>query len=139
MTSTDTLGRLHRICTRRRSLTGWLWRVCISIVPASPLLWRGIKLCRMAMYWWSRGDLNPRPRQCECRALPTELRPHESFVYCMTIGYIGLASHSSSRNIPKFLRQSKCHRFLNTRLFYSFGCSIILEFLYNLFDQSFGC
>ena len=25
MTSTDTLGRLHRVCTRRRSLTGWFF------------------------------------------------------------------------------------------------------------------
>ena len=29
MSSTDTLGRLHRVCTRRRSLTGWLCRICI--------------------------------------------------------------------------------------------------------------
>ncbi len=25
---------------------------------------------------WSVGELNPRPRQCHCRALPTELTPH---------------------------------------------------------------
>ena len=25
--------------------------------------------------WWSRGESNPRPRHCERRALPTELRP----------------------------------------------------------------
>ena len=25
---------------------------------------------------WSRGESNPRPLQCECSALPTELRPH---------------------------------------------------------------
>ena len=32
MSSTDTLLQSHRVCTRRRSLTGWLWRVCISIM-----------------------------------------------------------------------------------------------------------
>ncbi len=26
--------------------------------------------------WWRAGDLNPRPRRCERRALPTELAPH---------------------------------------------------------------
>jgi hypothetical protein len=26
--------------------------------------------------WWRVGDLNPRPRRCERRALPTELTPH---------------------------------------------------------------
>ena len=26
--------------------------------------------------WWSRGESNPRPPQCHCGALPTELRPH---------------------------------------------------------------
>ena len=26
--------------------------------------------------WWRRPDLNRLPRQCECRALPGELRPH---------------------------------------------------------------
>lgn len=26
--------------------------------------------------WWSRGESNPRPLQCECSALPTELLPH---------------------------------------------------------------
>ena len=26
--------------------------------------------------WWSWGDSNPRPPQCECGALPTELQPH---------------------------------------------------------------
>ena len=25
--------------------------------------------------WWSMGDSNPRPRQCECRALSAELMP----------------------------------------------------------------
>ena len=25
--------------------------------------------------WWRRGDSNPRPLQCDCSALPTELRP----------------------------------------------------------------
>src|SRR5262245_65855862 len=25
--------------------------------------------------WWRRGESNPRPRRCERRALPTELRP----------------------------------------------------------------
>ncbi|MDN5332380.1 MAG: hypothetical protein PWP45_1605 [Tepidanaerobacteraceae bacterium] len=31
-----------------------------------------------AQYWWRRWDLNPRPLQCECSALPAELRPHSS-------------------------------------------------------------
>lgn len=26
--------------------------------------------------WWSAGDSNSSPRQCECRALPDELAPH---------------------------------------------------------------
>ncbi len=26
--------------------------------------------------WWRAGELNPRPRRCERRALPTELAPH---------------------------------------------------------------
>ena len=26
--------------------------------------------------WWSWGDSNPRPEQCDCPALPTELQPH---------------------------------------------------------------
>ena len=50
MTSTDTLGRLHRVCTRQFpscggvagfSLTGWLAAV---LHPAIPLLWRGGRL-----------------------------------------------------------------------------------------------
>ena len=28
------------------------------------------------LLWWRRPDLNRLPRQCECRALPGELRPH---------------------------------------------------------------
>lgn len=28
------------------------------------------------LVWWRAGDLNPRPRRCERRALPTELAPH---------------------------------------------------------------
>jgi hypothetical protein len=27
--------------------------------------------------WWRRGDSNPRPLQCDCSALPTELRPRK--------------------------------------------------------------
>ena len=30
MSSTDTLGQLHRVCTRRRSLTGW----CLAYPPS---------------------------------------------------------------------------------------------------------
>ena len=26
--------------------------------------------------WWSRGESNPRPLECDSSALPTELRPH---------------------------------------------------------------
>ena len=26
-------------------------------------------------FWWRRGESNPRPRTCEARALPAELRP----------------------------------------------------------------
>src|SRR6266567_4648205 len=26
--------------------------------------------------WWTRGDSNPWPRECDSRALPTELRAH---------------------------------------------------------------
>lgn len=29
------------------------------------------------MNWWSRGGSNPWPRQCDCRALPAELRPQK--------------------------------------------------------------
>ncbi len=29
--------------------------------------------------WWSRGDLNSRPPQCECDALPAEPLPHKSW------------------------------------------------------------
>src|SRR3990172_4080199 len=28
--------------------------------------------------WWRRGGSNSRPRHCERRALPAELRPHEA-------------------------------------------------------------
>src|SRR5437588_6161749 len=31
---------------------------------------------RASSVWWRVGDLNPRPRRCERRALPTELTPH---------------------------------------------------------------
>ena len=34
MTSTDTLGRLHRVCTRRRSLTGWWPGICTGQFPS---------------------------------------------------------------------------------------------------------
>ena len=49
MSSTDTLGRLHRICTRWRSLTGWLHRVCMSMVPnhSPPMEGR----CLVQMHW----------------------------------------------------------------------------------------
>ncbi len=30
--------------------------------------------------WWSRRESNPRPPQCDCGALPTELRPHWSTI-----------------------------------------------------------
>ena len=54
MTSTDTLGRLHHICTRRRSLTGWLYRSAHGNSPpleaAIPLLWRGGR--RSLTGWW---------------------------------------------------------------------------------------
>ena len=28
--------------------------------------------------WWTRGDSNPWPRECDSRALPAELRAHSS-------------------------------------------------------------
>ena len=31
--------------------------------------------------WWSAGDSNSLPRQCECRALPGELAPHVIILY----------------------------------------------------------
>ena len=34
MTSTDTLLQSHRVCTRWRSLTGWLPRVCTRQFPS---------------------------------------------------------------------------------------------------------
>ena len=30
--------------------------------------------------WWSAGDSNSSPRQCECRALPDELAPHNCII-----------------------------------------------------------
>ena len=33
--------------------------------------------CRQPPVQWTCGDLNPRPLQCDCSALPTELRPPE--------------------------------------------------------------
>lgn len=32
------------------------------------------------LIWWRRGDSNSRPRECDSRALPTELRPHLVFL-----------------------------------------------------------
>ena len=34
--------------------------------------------------WWSRGELNPRPPECDSGALPTELLP--PFFYDFTVG-----------------------------------------------------
>jgi hypothetical protein len=33
---------------------------------------------RLRSLWWSCGDSNPRPLQCECSALPAELQPQAS-------------------------------------------------------------
>ena len=56
MPSTDTLLQSYRVCTRRRSLTGWYsppvagWQaqpdgvVSSYLHSAIPLLWRGVKL-----------------------------------------------------------------------------------------------
>ena len=63
MTGTDTLLQSHRVCTRRRSLTGWYspplegWRakpdgvVSSYLHPAIPLLWRGGR--RSLTGWYS--------------------------------------------------------------------------------------
>lgn len=32
------------------------------------------------LFWWSVRESNPRPRQCECRALSAELTPHELII-----------------------------------------------------------
>ena len=54
MPSTDTLERLHRICSQRRSLTGWSQGLLKKYRTAIPLLWRGVKL---RLTGWSQGLL----------------------------------------------------------------------------------
>jgi hypothetical protein len=34
-------------------------------------------------WWWSGGDSNPRPLECDSSALPAELPPHSSAYYTM--------------------------------------------------------
>ncbi len=43
-------------------------RTSKRVKPESPL--------REPMIWWSRGESNPRPLECDSSALPAELRPH---------------------------------------------------------------
>ena len=35
----------------------------------------------MDIFWWTCGDSNPRPSQCECDALPTELQAHKRILF----------------------------------------------------------
>src|SRR6266487_765704 len=47
---------------------------------------------RIVELWWTRGDSNPWPRECDSRALPTELRAHakRNRQYATTHGTAGL-------------------------------------------------
>src|SRR4029450_879149 len=44
-------------------------------MPGDPFPERVTIESRERPEWWRRGESNPRPRRCERRALPTELRP----------------------------------------------------------------
>ena len=57
----------------------------VLLTPSSGLVLRpsvfrtkikGTRQNAVCLLWWRRPDLNRLPRQCECRALPGELRPH---------------------------------------------------------------
>ncbi len=61
--------------------------VCVRLVRKSNLVNVNLNLktsgkcsevfwCIYVIKWWSAGDSNSSPRQCECRALPDELAPH---------------------------------------------------------------
>ncbi len=45
------------------------------------------------MVWWRAGELNPRPRRCERRALPTELAPHLLEPETRAVKSAGFAAH----------------------------------------------
>ena len=47
-----------------------------NLLADYPLAIIGRRAARASEVWWRAGDLNPRPRRCERRALPTELAPH---------------------------------------------------------------
>ncbi len=62
--SMDFLNRYRTIKNKKAAYTA-AFRLIINCIG-----------CRWIMNWWRAGELNPRPRRCERRALPTELAPH---------------------------------------------------------------
>ena len=62
-------------------------RICI-LCFAENQAWKNLAGFDLQGFWWSIGESNPWPRQCECRALPTVLMPR--------IGSRKLSGESSS-------------------------------------------
>src|SRR5439155_15699459 len=54
-----------------------------------------LQACKARMGWWRRRGSNPRPRHCERRALPAELRPRRGKI--IAIRRCGVNSRFSSR------------------------------------------
>gem|GEM_PF-4115320 len=75
---------------------GCVFGSCILVFGFSKIPKKGI------FVWWTEGDSNPRPLQCECSALPTELSAQKVSrnVSRETLLHISHPTHKASGGTP---------------------------------------